>query len=142
MASERAPRAVRRERRPTTISWRHRHPMDDDRVSLDVLDDHDRPAVRRDCEDGPRPCPWVACRYHLFLDVDPKSGSIKLNWPDRAVDEIGETCALDVARYGGLSLDEVGEMMNLTRERVRQIEVNGIQKVTWGLRGAWKAGTT
>lgn len=28
-----------------------------------------RPRTRAQCQDGPRPCPWVACRHHLLLEV-------------------------------------------------------------------------
>ena len=40
-----------------------------------------------------------------------------------------ETCALDVADRGGITLEEVGEILNLTRERIRQVEVKGLQKL-------------
>ncbi len=42
---------------------------------------------------------------------------------------MGETCALDVADRGGITLEEVGEIMNLTRERIRQVEVRGLLKL-------------
>ena len=38
----------------------------------------ERPTTRVDCENGMRPCPWVGCRYHLYLDVD-KRGRISFN---------------------------------------------------------------
>ena len=41
-----------------------------------------------------------------------------------------ETCALDVADRGGITLEEVGEIMNLTRERVRQVETAGLAKLS------------
>jgi hypothetical protein len=40
-----------------------------------------------------------------------------------------ETCALDVADRGGTTLEEVGAIMNLTRERIRQVEVKGLAKL-------------
>lgn len=89
---------------------------------LDEHDDIERPMVRGDCKGGARPCPWVSCKYHLYLDVKPKTGSITLNFPGKDVDEIPETCALDIADRGGEILEVVGTCMNLTRERVRQIE--------------------
>lgn len=84
----------------------------------------DRPRTRADCEDrSERPCPWVGCKYHLYLDVDPETGSIVVNFPDLEPWELTHTCTLDVAAQGGLTLVEVGDIMNLTRERIRQIEI-------------------
>jgi hypothetical protein len=71
----------------------------------------------------------VSCKYHLYLDVNPRTGSIKLNFPDLEVWELPETCALDVAERGGMTLEEVGELLNLTRERIRQVESKGIEKL-------------
>ena len=76
-----------------------------------------------------RPCPWVSCKHHLYLDVNPETGSIKINFPDLESWELAETCALDVAERGGITLEEVGEIMNLTRERIRQVEVRGLLKL-------------
>lgn len=84
--------------------------------------DHERPVTRGECELGPRPCPFVSCRHHLFLDVSPRTGNIKLNFPDLEVWELSESCALDVADRGGMSLHRVGALMNITRERARQLE--------------------
>ncbi|HET9932642.1 MAG TPA: sigma factor-like helix-turn-helix DNA-binding protein [Polyangiaceae bacterium] len=89
----------------------------------------ERPLVRRDCEDAPRPCPFVACRYHLFLDVSPSTGTIKFNFPDLEVWELSETCALDVAAQGGHGHERTSELMNVTRERVRQIEAVALTKL-------------
>lgn len=84
--------------------------------------DADRPKTRADCASGPRPCPWVSCRHHLYLDVG-AGGSVKINHPGKEPDELAESCALDVADRGDLTLEQVGDVMNLTRERVRQIEL-------------------
>ena len=88
-----------------------------------------RPGDRQQCKQGPRPCPYVSCKFHLYLDVHPETGSIKLNFPDLEVWEMAETCALDVADRGGTTLEEVGDILNLTRERIRQVEVLGLQKL-------------
>jgi hypothetical protein len=91
--------------------------------------DHERPMLRAHCEGAERPCPFVSCKHHLYLDVNPETGSIKLNFPDIEVWEMTETCALDVAERGGVTLEEVGEIMNLTRERIRQLEMSGLSKL-------------
>jgi hypothetical protein len=88
-----------------------------------------RPHTREDCRTAERPCPYVSCKYHLYLDINAETGSIKLNFPDLEVWEMSETCALDVADRGGITLEEVGDLLNLTRERIRQVEVFGLEKL-------------
>src|SRR5215468_1676730 len=91
-----------------------------------------RPQTRAECREEARPCPWVACKHHLYLDINPETGSIKINFPDLEPWELQHTCALDVAERGGITLEEVGEIMNLTRERIRQVEVRGLLKLKMG----------
>ena len=102
-----------------------------DPEELKLMDQIDRlrPKTRADCAHGPRPCLFVSCKHHLFLDVNPETGSVKLNFPDKEIWELAHTCALDVADQGGITLEEVGDIMNLTRERVRQVEAVGISKL-------------
>ncbi len=88
-----------------------------------------RPRTRAECRDEPGPCPWVACKHHLYLDVNPVTGSIKINFPDREPWQLEHTCALQVADAGGLTLEQVGEITNLTRERIRQVEAIGLAKL-------------
>ena len=90
--------------------------------------DYWRPTTRAECADIERPCPFIACKHHLYLDVHPVRGSIQLNFPDVDSDEIPETCALDVADREGMTLEDVGSLMNLTRERTRQIERDALRK--------------
>lgn len=89
-----------------------------------VTDAPSRPKTRAECLPGgpnaARPCPYVSCRYHLFLDVR-RTGSIKLNFRRRGIDKLAETCALDVADGGPHSLEHLGHLMGVTRERVRQV---------------------
>jgi len=96
-----------------------------------------RPKTRAECEKMPRPCPYVSCRYHRFVDVDSekKGSQIKFNFPDiidyENMDEekFKDTCILDLAAEGPRTLDEIGELLNLTRERVRQIEARAIRRL-------------
>jgi hypothetical protein len=90
---------------------------------------HDRPKNRSECKSGPRPCLYVSCKHNLYLDVNTVTGSIKFNFPDKDIWELKETCALDVAERGGIPLEEVGEILNLTRERVRQLEMSALDKI-------------
>ena len=92
-----------------------------------VVDNDRRPQTRGECVNGVRPCPWVSCRMHLYLDVHPSSGTIKFNGPhrdDRVEDlfEMSDTCALDVADRGESILDASGKILNVTREAIRQLE--------------------
>jgi len=91
--------------------------------------DENRPQTRADCAKGPRPCPHVSCKHHLYLDVSPFTGTIKINFPDLEVWEMKVSCALDIAEFGGMRLEDVGELMNVTRERARQIEVQALSKL-------------
>lgn len=100
-----------------------------------ILDEFapERPKTRGDCAGGERPCPWVSCRYHLYLDA--KARSIQFNHPDvdeGDLDRLVETCALDVADRGGVTLEVIARLLNLTRERVRQIEAKAAGKLARG----------
>jgi len=89
-----------------------------------------RPDTRAGCQGGIRPCPFVSCKFHLYLDVNPRNGHVKYNFPHLEPWELEETCSLDIAeREQGITLEEVGKVMNLTRERVRQVEVSGLAKI-------------
>jgi hypothetical protein len=94
-------------------------------------DDYNKPKARGACAcaEAVRPCPYVSCKHHLYVDVSPRTGAIKLNFPDLEVWEMGDSCALDVADRGGTTLEDVGAIMNLTRERIRQVEVKALAKL-------------
>lgn len=105
--------------------------------TLAVIDDRrrqqtERPRTRGECPIT-RPCPWVSCRYHLYLDVNPHTGRLIISFPEQKPWELAETCALDVAeraaRKGGFTLHEVSKQMNITRERVRQIEFRALERL-------------
>jgi len=121
-----------RAHKPKTMSRREmlreqrRRERSGDTVEVET---YERPSKRSQCVSGPRPCLFVACKHHLYLDVNPETGSVKLNFPDKEPWELKDTCALDIAERGGVTLEEVGEILNLTRERVRQVEVTGLTKM-------------
>lgn len=81
-----------------------------------------RPKTRGECAGTERPCAYVSCRFHLYLDVNPATGTIKINFPDLEVSELRESCALDVSDRGETTVEDVGALLNVTRERIRQIE--------------------
>ena len=82
-----------------------------------------RPRTWAECGPFINACPFVGCRHHNFLDVNPVSGTITMNHPHREPLDLERPCSLAVAMGGPLTLDEVGEILNLTRERIRQIEI-------------------
>ena len=65
------------------------------------------PVTRGDCADGPRPCRH-ACRHRL---------------------EGAESCALDVADRGGITRDEIGALLGMTRVAVAQAEKRAVRRL-------------
>lgn len=65
-----------------------------------------KPVIRGDCLPGgvneARPCQQASCYWHMAHHE--------------------ESCVLDVADKGGVTLEEVGSYMGVTRERIRQLE--------------------
>lgn len=110
-----------------------------------------RPRTRAECADGPRPCPWVSCRYHLALDLHGRRCVIIVADPDTWTSDT-PTCALDLADGAGLAggqssynmtLEAVAAVMGgRSRERIRQIEAKALEKleaVSEGILSAWRA---
>ena len=95
---------------------------------LEGVEPLERPRTRADCARCPRPCPFVSCKWHLYLRVNP-NGSLVLDWPDLEPGDLRESCALDLAERGGMTLDEVAEVSNVTREMVRQLQLSAIRRL-------------
>ena len=111
------------------------------RVALPVLDIQ-RPRTRGECERGVglRPCIFVSCRHHILTTVEHPDGRLEINGEILAVDAtpaeverfteaiaelavgMKHTCSLDVAERGEQTLDAVGKLLGVTRERIRQLE--------------------
>lgn len=137
-----------------------------------------RPKTFGDCAATQGPCPWVGCKYHMLIDVQP-TGSIKFNagatrtttpkrgrgrrqgyriaanlpvltqrmigskrgralqeeQDDRILELLENqehTCVLKVIQHRDnepLTLDAVGEVLSITRERVRQIQTKATKKL-------------
>lgn len=103
--------------------------------ALRILQEHEseRPKTRAECrQNGDRPCPWVSCKFHLFLDVNPETGTLKLNFPDKEVWELTESCALDVVEQQGgwdprtarsepMTSEATGDVIGVAKSRVVQL---------------------
>jgi len=92
----------------------------------------ERPTSREECPEGNDPCPFIGCRYHLAID-EATIGEALAAKPKLASGFIliDRNCALKFvdSHPGGATLEEVGEELLLTRERVRQIEVKALEKL-------------
>jgi hypothetical protein len=87
-----------------------------------------RPRTRGDCAGGIRPCPWASCVHHLAVDVT-SLGSLLLPFGDVDFDQLPDTCSLDVADRGGATLQQVGDLLNVTRARIGQIETLALARM-------------
>lgn len=98
------------------------------RVDVLTADDIDalsmRPGTRGECVNGPRPCPWVGCKYHLWLNVG-KRGHVTY----RPGSEGDDSCALDVADRGGVDGAGFARSMGISRARGDQIYQGALKKV-------------
>lgn len=76
-----------------------------------------------------RPCIFVGCRQNLYLDVT-ENGSLKMTRPELDPEEMRQSrsCVLDVAANGPLTLDDVGWALDVSRERIRQLEVRALSE--------------
>jgi hypothetical protein len=63
------------------------------------------------------------------LDVS-DTGSIILNFPHLEPGQMpaDQSCALDLAERGEMTLEEIAAVTNLTRERIRQIELKALTR--------------
>lgn len=116
-------------RSPKLKKWRRLHP----RHAAPA----DRPRTRAECAEkrAPgQPCPWIGCRWHVYLEVSGQD--IRFRFPHLAPWDLpaNASCVLDVAERGGLTLEEVGIIMNFTRERARQVEFSALATVRAELR--------
>ena len=76
-----------------------------------------RPKTRADCKHIRRPCPFYGCKYNLYLDVT-SHGSIVYNYPFLFSGKMKESCALDVADRGEITLEQIADLMNVSKQRV------------------------
>lgn len=72
----------------------------------------------------------MSCSHNTYLTVTP-AGNVRFSHPELEPDEVppDESCSLDVASEGPQTLERVGRILGITRERVRQIEIKILAKV-------------
>lgn len=128
--AEGVPRVSRKRRRNKKLSRRELTKLVRAERGLRILPAHEaeRPKVRADCIDQPRPCPWVSCRHHTFLEVT-RDGLLKLNHPLLSGPEAMErrSCSLDAP--DPRILENVGDVLGISRERTRQLEAEATAKI-------------
>lgn len=102
--------------------------------------------LRSECELplGLRPCPFISCRHNMTNVVEHPNGRVTIAGIDLAADataaeieafteRVAElvatrrlpSCALDLANANENTLEDIGHAIELTRERIRQIESKG-----------------
>jgi hypothetical protein len=75
-----------------------------------------------------RPCVFVACKHALYLDTS-ETGSIILNFPHLEPGDMPaeRSCTLDLS-VKPMTLEEIAVVTNLTRERIRQVELKALHR--------------
>lgn len=88
-----------------------------------------RPKTRGDCKNGIRPCPWVSCRFHLYLDVT-AHGRLSMNFPDKEPHELEWSCSLDIADMGEHSTKKLAGMIGVkSKQAIEQAEWRALGKL-------------
>lgn len=68
------------------------------------------------------PCKDLTCRHHLYAGLKP--------WQIEAAVPCVSTCTIKLGDLGGMTLDDVGRYLGVTRERIRQIEGKALTKLS------------
>lgn len=85
-----------------------------------------RPRTHGDCEQVPRPCPFVSCRYNLYLD-DIGFGRLVLNFDGAPGDmRADRSCALDIAV---MTAREIADILGVSHRAIQQSERRALQKL-------------
>lgn len=112
------------------------------------------PLVRGECRGEPhKVCPVLRCRYHMVSDHPRTRRLLKKIAAamddgnrvkaDVLIDELVEElapydipdrvrrswCVLDQAERGGMTLEQIGRLVDVSRERARQIERDGLDAI-------------
>jgi hypothetical protein len=88
--------------------------------------------TRGACRKLQGPCPHTVCRFNLTSERRDNRGAKPAHMH---LPVVHESCALEAADQGGMTLEEIASRLSLTRERVRQIELGALKKL-WAKLGA------
>lgn len=88
------------------------------------------PQQRADCVDGPRPCPYISCRHHLWLleQRDRPGNPARGAQGAATLRPTGPSCSLDVA-VKPHSLNEVATILGVVPTRIHQITLLALKKL-------------
>jgi hypothetical protein len=85
------------------------------------------PASFAQCPSGP--CPYVTCKYHLYLDIT-FDGGIRLNFPEIEPTDMMFPCALRfAANLGEHSFDELSRYVNTKPNMLRNVFAKALRKL-------------
>jgi hypothetical protein len=74
------------------------------------------------------PCPYVSCRHHLHSDVLP-DGSLRIYRPGLEVDQLPDTCSIDVARRGTHGFDVIGWYLGISERQAWNDYSSALRKI-------------
>lgn len=101
------------------------------------------PKTRAGCQNDPGFCLALTCKFHFIHFFEPHLDPLKTLLKDKSNEKIAdwlialpESCVLDILdRCGNTTLETIGVVGFITRERVRQVEAKSLTK----LRRGWRA---
>jgi hypothetical protein len=100
---------------------------------LDTLSDYTDPsappATRAECAGIARPCNRYSCIHNLTPETERAGKPHHGIHPHPVLVEKAQSCELDVSDRGKQTPKQVGEMLGLTPERVRQLEDRAMRKM-------------
>lgn len=100
-----------------------------------------RPRTRGECQAGPRPCPWVGCRWHLAWEMPVFRDALELGISADVlaglVMGMEHTCALDFDGKG-ITERELARCLGVSRQCINQRTHNALIKLRAKIQHAWR----